>query len=225
MHRREFLAAGISGILSYTCTCNRRAMASPSARGCRMAQVSGEMGAVSREVSPIITSLAQPCQTYLGVRAAVRSYDDSASPNAKASAESAPFAPDGTVLFGRTFMSELNKEQTAIIVAHETAHILQFKNGISPDGPWQMEPHADFMAGWVCGRNKEKSSHMLFSRLATNLDQQANLAFSIGDTDFNDRDHHGEPQFRAAMVRAGFDAAHLSVQEAFEKGKKMAGLA
>jgi hypothetical protein len=50
----------------------------------------------------------------------------------------------------------------------------------------------------------------------------------LGDTLYNDPRHHGEPEFRAAMVRAGFDAAfelHLDVDAAFEKGKKMAGLA
>jgi hypothetical protein len=30
-----------------------------------------------------------------------------------------------------------------LVAAHEYAHILQYKNDLSPDGPWQMEPHAD----------------------------------------------------------------------------------
>jgi hypothetical protein len=193
-----------------------------------MAQVGGEIGGVSRSVPELILRLAGPCRSNLGVNPEVCTFDDSASPNAYATPghlKGPVFNSEGVVLFGMTFMSELNKDQTAIVVAHEMAHILQFNSGMKPGGPWQMEPHADFMAGWVCGRNKEKSSKMLFSNLATNLDQQANEAFSIGDTLFNDARHHGEPNFRAAMVRAGFDAANLSVQDAFEKGRKFAGLA
>jgi hypothetical protein len=49
--------------------------------------------------------------------------------------------------------------------------------------------------------------------------------YALGDTAFNDPRHHGEPQFRAAMVRAGFDSAELSLDAAFERGMKYAGLA
>ncbi|MBV8413263.1 MAG: hypothetical protein JOY64_36960, partial [Alphaproteobacteria bacterium] len=45
-----------------------------------------------------------------------------------------------------------------------------------------------------------------------------------GDTQFGNRAHHGEPQFRAAMVRAGFRSANLDVDAAFAEGKKFAGL-
>jgi hypothetical protein len=42
--------------------------------------------------------------------------------------------------------------QPLLITAHEFGHILQYKMGMTPDGPWQMEPHADYMAGWYIGR-------------------------------------------------------------------------
>jgi hypothetical protein len=38
-------------------------------------------------------------------------------------------------------------------------------------------------------------------------------------------DRAREEQFRAAMVRAGFDSAELSLDAAFERGMKYAGLA
>src|SRR5262249_8857976 len=47
----------------------------------------------------------------------------------------------------------------AIIVAHEFGHILQYKSGMAPDGPWQMEPHADFLAGWLLARNFPKKGY------------------------------------------------------------------
>ena len=57
-----------------------------------------------------------------------------------------------------------------VITAHEFDHILQYKSGMVPDGPWQMEPHADFLAGWAIDRawlsdlfsGREESSTMPF---------------------------------------------------------------
>jgi hypothetical protein len=104
-----------------------------------------------------------------------------------------------------------------VISAHEHSHILQYKMGYRPDGPWQMEPHADFMAGWCIGQNQ----HL---RKGEDIENLVKAMFEMGDTEFNDRSHHGEPEFRAAMVQAGYDAYRLKLQAAFEKGKKMAGL-
>ena len=47
------------------------------------------------------------------------------------------------------------------IMAHEFAHILQYKKGMKPDGPWQMELHADFLAGWRLGWDQFKDEHGL----------------------------------------------------------------
>jgi hypothetical protein len=83
-----------------------------------------------------------------------------------------------------------------------------------------MEPHADFLAGWAFANSLPKSS----PTIKENLELGVKLMFSLGDTAFNDRRHHGEPQFRAAMVRAGFDSAELSLDAAYERGMKYAGL-
>ena len=48
--------------------------------------------------------------------------------------------------------------------------------------------------------------------------------FDKGDTDFASVTHHGQPEFRAAMVRAGCDSAGLGLDAAFAKGRKMANL-
>jgi hypothetical protein len=87
--------------------------------------------------------------------------------------------------------------QPLLLAAHEFGHILQYKNRMSVDGPWLMEPHADFMAGWYVGNHVKR-----------NLDDTTLIAFShtmfaFGDTGFNAITHHGQPEFRSAMVRAG----------------------
>jgi hypothetical protein len=116
---------------------------------------------------------------------------------------------------------------TYIIVAHEFGHVLQYKNGMKPDGPWQMEPHADFMAGWALriDFHKDMPKAMQANYEEAVIDEIAKTLFGMGDTLVNEPRHHGEPQFRAAMVRAGYDARHLSVDQAFKKGLKLAGLA
>jgi hypothetical protein len=116
--------------------------------------------------------------------------------------------------------------QPLLITAHEFGHILQFKMGMGVDGPWQMEPHADYMAGWYVGNVARKEGAM---NSRGNLSDQTLMAFaetmfSLGDTAFNDKAHHGEPAFRAAMVRAGYDVATLDAKAAFEKGRAIVGL-
>jgi hypothetical protein len=192
------------------------------------------------------------------VNATLCVYDDSDGPNALAMREVMfPGATDGTVLLGLSLKAELDRlidklegitpennsimfiskfDAVELVTAHEYAHILQFKNGMKPGGPWQMEPHADFLAGWYQGcqrelyarldREKHRSGPVPFGY--PNPDREAAAIFSLGDTDFNSPDHHGSPQFREAMVRAGFQAGYedkLSVEAAFEKGKRVAGLA
>jgi hypothetical protein len=116
--------------------------------------------------------------------------------------------------------------QPLLIAAHELGHILQYKSGMPVDGPWQMEPHADYLAGWYVG-NYVKAATPIDSRRALDdatLVAFAETMFSLGDKDFNDKAHHGEPEFRAAMVRAGYDNANLDVKAAFEKGRAIVGL-
>src|SRR5262249_43081066 len=185
-------------------------------------------------------------------------FDDGDQPNALATpAVLIPEGVDGTVLLGIALLnhelgsplalpesgelvttpstrpSVVGYAKLAIILAHEFGHILQYKNGMMPDGPWQMEPFADFLAGWALGRRWSQLSKMLpgdhgaftYAVLAVLAEENAvQTIFAKGDTLFYDRDHHGEPEFRAAMVRAGYDAIGLDVKRAFEKGKTMSGV-
>jgi hypothetical protein len=188
-----------------------------------------------------------------GVRPGMSYYDDGDAPNALADPRVMfPDGPDGTVLIGMNLFGyemtipsysspeavareagrarqEAERAGTSIagtptgvgfgtaavaIVAHELGHIMQYKLGMTPEGPWQMEPHADFMAGWFMGGGADEGV----------VEAAVRTLFDKGDYAFNDRDHHGEPEFRAAMVRAGYESGHLDAKQAFEKGKKFAGL-
>jgi hypothetical protein len=85
-----------------------------------------------------------------------------------------------------------------VITAHEFGHILQYKSGMGFDGLWQMEPRADFLAGWAINRAWLSD---LFSGREESFNNAVQSIFSIGD--FNSPDHHGTPELRAAMVGAG----------------------
>ena len=154
---------------------------------------------------------------------------------------------DGTVLFGIQLYQRLISSNDIptldwydipignftvdIVMAHEFGHILQFKERIVES--WEMEPHADFMAGWAMAQVHKQ--HMPTERkialqvprgdrLALQVETSAQQMFSFGDTAFTNRDHHGEPLFRAVMVRAGYEFGNLEAKEAFEKGRQWVGL-
>jgi hypothetical protein len=86
--------------------------------------------------------------------------------------------------------------------------------------------HADFMAGWAFARaQKRKSDVKVDTSLAVlrffhkiPREEAVRMMFSAGDTKFNDKGHHGEPQLRAVMVRAGFREQKSDAKEAFDRG-------
>jgi hypothetical protein len=115
-------------------------------------------------------------------------------------------------------------KQPLLIAAHEFGHILQFKNGLrAKDQGWILEPHADFMAGWFM-RNIEKGADRRIEFSNYELTSYADTMSLLGDKRFADRRHHGEPEFRATMVRTGYDAGELDVDAAFRKGKGLLGI-
>jgi hypothetical protein len=103
----------------------------------------------------------------------------------------------------------------AAVMAHEFGHILQYKNGMRADGPWQMEPHADFMAGWALGGLHPIPAH---------FNEAIRTMFNLGDWEFNAVPDHGKPEFRATMIRSGSEAWKLSVREAYEAARSAANL-
>jgi len=235
MNRRTLLEGLLAA--AATCGCTRSAGARSAARGCRMAAA----GAGAEERPPVLKSsgdnvtnllvLAHSDSAYFGVRPGFVFIDDAGAPNAYASPEAwVPEKQDGTVLLGVKFLAEVRQLQQGqtqfyndnsfFIALHEMAHILQFKRGMAQRTDWQMEPHADFLAGWAYARSSPQSQPWV----KENFELGVRLMFSLGDTAFNDPQHHGEPELRAAMVRAGFDSAALDLDAAFERGMRYAGL-
>ena len=175
--------------------------------------------------------IAHSHSAYFGVRRGFVFIDDTGAPNAYASPDAwIPEKPDGTVMLGVKFLAEVRQLQQGqtqfyndnsfFIVLHEMAHILQFKRGLAQRADWQMEPHADFLAGWAYARNSPPAQPWV----KESFELGVRLMFGLGDTAFNDPQHHGQPELRAAMVRAGFDSAALDLDAAFERGRRYAGL-
>jgi hypothetical protein len=111
--------------------------------------------------------------------------------------------------------------EIAIIMAHEFGHILQYKAGLTPDGPWEMELHADFLAGWAVARQHGTIARMGNADPAAYLmvwETMRMMISSLGDTDYFAPRDHGTPRERENMMRAGYEARKLDVNEAFERG-------
>jgi hypothetical protein len=235
MNRRTFLGHSIALVAIHNFLCCGKAHAMPTAQGCRLSAANaGHGGRVLKSSGDPVTDLL--VRTLLdrqsfGVHPGIVFIDDGNSPNAFARPDAlSADGPDGTIMLGVKLFSMIKQtklddlsyidENSTFVTFHEMAHILQFKRGMSPAGPWQMEPHADFLAGWAYANSLPKAA----PGMKESLERGVKLMFSLGDTEFNDAAHHGEPQFRAAMVRAGFDSAELGLDAAFERGMKYAGL-
>ena len=118
---------------------------------------------------------------------------------------------DGTVLFGRDLLFEIlstTESPDAVfsgICAHEFAHILQFKLNLSLDAGQQTvkrsELHADFLAGYFAGFHKREKPDFPAAVIA--VEHQ-----SLGDYYFNNPNHHGTPDERAAAIVHGFEVAY-----------------
>jgi hypothetical protein len=235
MNRRTFVGHSLALIAVRNFPCCSEAHAMFTAQGCRLSAASAGHGRQTLKssgdaVTDLLVRTLLDRQKF-GVRPGIVYIDDGSSPNAFAQPDAlSANGPDGTIMLGVKLLSMIRQtklddlsyvdENSTFVTFHEMAHILQFKRGMSPAGPWQMEPHADFLAGWAYANSLPKAA----LGMKESLERGVKLMFSLGDTEFNDAAHHGEPQFRAAMVRAGFDSAELGLDAAFERGMKYAGL-
>lgn len=177
-------------------------------------------------------------KNYFGVNPAVYTYQDGNSPNAFATTErigNHPFR-DGTVALGTTLVkslldkfrgtSQISMGDHAVVgvLAHEFGHIGYFKAG----GPrlQQVKPselHADFLAGWYTGIRAVQLPGQV------NLQESAKQMFDIGDTNFNDPNHHGTSQERLSAYVAGVNLsvnsrATVTYVQAFQQASRFVGL-
>jgi hypothetical protein len=136
-------------------------------------------------------------------------FDDSRGHNAFATERSLLKGGERTVMMGKGLFIEQMREDhdmgTTVIAicAHEFGHIYQFAYGqharlaeldrtVRP-----IELHADFLAGYYLAlRHNAKAQ----------LDLQAvgRVFYELGDTDFNDRGHHGTPEERSRAITGGY---------------------
>jgi hypothetical protein len=171
-------------------------------------------------------------------------FDDDSSPNAYATNEVITFddlraakqAPeqqdrdrlarerelfDGTVVLGRTLAVKLLKadhdqpHSFISVVAHESAHIRQFKSKTIFSRTKYAELHADYLAGWIVYRIiKDKK---LGGESIKEFDEASAFAamYRIGDEELTSADHHGTKGERLHAFLAGFEGDSKSIDSAY----------
>ena len=157
-----------------------------------------------------------------GVNPAFFIFNDQSSPNAFATPQIFdPHYRDGSVMFGyQLFSSQVQQTgpvnfTVAAIMAHEFAHILQFKLG--EDLPTQAkELEADYMAGWYIGNSGDAWQGQISS-------QALRAFYSLGDFAFNSPTHHGTPDERTRAVEAGIRDARSPLRKAFADAHQFVG--
>ncbi|MFD2963705.1 MULTISPECIES: hypothetical protein [Olivibacter] len=132
-------------------------------------------------------------------------YDDSEGRNAKATDEvTNQRGPDGTVIFGRRlfnreFVRSSGGTTIPIIIAHEYAHIVDFKYGVLEHASQKKkEIFSDVFAGMYMYVRGMKG-------WATDLSAVQQCFEEMGDTDFGNEEHHGTPEERTRAVFYGYN--------------------
>ncbi|MBE9127421.1 MULTISPECIES: hypothetical protein [unclassified Coleofasciculus] len=154
------------------------------------------------------------------VNPAILIIDDWQSPNAFAYWGMTASGFYGTIYLGirllRDELFSMDKGFLAVvgIMAHEFAHILQWRNQSRLVGKYR-ELHADFLAGYYFGF-KNCIPHRELCAFARSL-------FEKGDYNFWNPDHHGTPQERVDAMMMGYSSGKLEVpiNQAYMKGDEM----
>ncbi|WP_295616341.1 neutral zinc metallopeptidase [Chamaesiphon sp. GL140_3_metabinner_50] len=89
----------------------------------------------------------------------------------------------------------------AYILAHEYAHAAQTVGGFTPNNITKIELQADCLAGFYMGA----MPNVTFDR--QDIEEIAQIAYQVGDYEFNNRQHHGTPEQRSEAVLRGFVAS------------------
>lgn len=137
--------------------------------------------------------------------------------------------PDGTVLFGLTLMREefanagknwgRGDHAMMAIMAHEWAHIYQFKQQVKPIPGKAMELQADALAGWFMGIRAQELQQYMQVDLSTAM----STFFKKGDYEINSPQHHGTPKERLVHFSHGIGMAmeKMSLPKAFAESSKL----
>lgn len=157
-------------------------------------------------------------------------FDDAGGGNAFATPQNigGHSAPHGTVCFGLRLMNEelLTGMQAGgrgdhvmvAIMAHEWAHILQFRRLPQMRPGKAPELMADALAGWYMASRA--------SSVYGGVDVGSSMRsfFNKGDLNFNSPHHHGTPPERANAFRQGLSMGGADAAQAFETARRTYGL-
>jgi uncharacterized protein len=91
----------------------------------------------------------------------------------------------------------------AYILAHEYAHAAQIAGGSRLRNITKIELQADCLAGYYMSVMPDVSFD------DKDMEEIAEIAFRVGDYEFNNRQHHGTPKERALAVLTGFRDAQI----------------
>ena len=174
----------------------------------------------NQEIDQAFRAEVRLLESAFQVRPSFVFYDDNISPGAYASS-------NGIVAFGLNLVQNQFRQASlggplgiAAIMAHEYAHIAQFKSGTpsNTDRIKYRELHADFMAGWyLAGRQ---------SYLATDILDGLRTMHSLGDRQFYSLDHHGTHEERLIATLVGVTSSNnLNMREAYDRGFEYVGVA
>lgn len=128
------------------------------------------------------------------------------------------------------FGGQTNGAAVAGSIAHELAHLFQFRNFSEPGNTWwttmlrddgdvtrrRAELHADFLAGWCLGQSPEALMNFL------GIDVFARRLYEFGEMDNLDPNSHGTPEQRYAVMLRGFFLGRnerVSAAQAAEAGR------
>jgi len=151
--------------------------------------------------------------SIFGVRPDFYYLHDYGMPNAYATSRiSNPNLTDGTVMLGFGLIQEECLKSPSgtcsaipIILAHEFAHILDFKFGTGLNGKYK-ELFADYIAGSYLYHRANRIGYL-------NIQEVALSFFSKGNYDFNNPNFHGTPQERYNSLTAGYYLAQQYSQQ------------
>jgi|GEM_PF-1394473 len=153
---------------------------------------------------------------FFGVRPNLYILDDRRTrPNAFASSRTTRYGTYGTIYLGfKLLTTELwntKKGPLAVagIMAHEFAHIYQYKNGLKRGGKYQ-ELHADYLAGYYICRRKYMHPYQ--------MNAFAYTLYQKGDYNLWSRTHHGTPRERVRAMLAGCSSKKYSLYQAYRTG-------
>jgi hypothetical protein len=211
-------------------------------RGCGI--LGANLGAFAKQINllqqsghPVVDQYHQAeialLRQVFGVSPGFSFFDDSQSPNAFATPS--PVVPggiDGSVVFGATLIqNEVSKfgqntagAAIAGIMAHEFAHIVQFKNGLGTGPVPPRELQADCLAGWYMGVKQVTLWGPQGQKIA--IEGLFASLFEKGSDNWSNPNWHGTQQQRATMGMTGWYLAlsgQLNPQTAFQQCRQAVG--